>query len=313
MSPPLFYFVLYLLLRATTTIAVPVYDGAVLGSAAPYSVSPLTAALTLLPLPLLGALKFAYVRFRRAQSIHTHPQTLSPNIDKAMSPRSSVARLSAERLEEQRSPASLWPSVTPYLVGFLGSPEWETKICSRLDRTIRHAKNESRRSSCHPTSPRSLAFADSSGATANTSTAYYSSLSHKSRSKSLSASFCDTSASYRLPGTYTASSHVFSAITDCALIHPSSPPCMHAFSLPQPPELAHKTSQVSTNEHSPTLMQMMEPVLASWYEDSRSTIPSTSANTSHDKSTTSAESTCKDPSSCCSSSLSSDDMHSSFV
>ncbi|KAI9057536.1 hypothetical protein FKP32DRAFT_1660817 [Trametes sanguinea] len=294
MSPPaLFYIALYLLLRARTTTAVPVYDGAVLGSSAPFSVTPLTAALTLLPLPLLGALKFAYVRFRRAQSIHTHPHTLSPNLDKTMPPRSSVARLSAERLEEQRSPARLWSSATPYLVGFLGSPEWETKICSRLDRTIRQAKVESRRSSCHPTSPRSFAFADSSGTTANTSTAYYSSLSTKSRSKSLSASFGDTSASasYRLPGAYTTSSHVFSAITDCAAIHPSSPPCMHAFSLPQPPEPAHKASKVPMNEHSPTLMQMMEPVLASWYEDSKSAIPSTSANTSRDKSATSAEPT----------------------
>ncbi|CDO70409.1 hypothetical protein BN946_scf184999.g50 [Trametes cinnabarina] len=52
------------------------------------------------------------------------------------------------------------------------------------------------------------------------------------------------------------------------------------------------TTKSSAHEQSPTLMQMMEPVLASWYEDSRlSTLPSTAPNTSRDKSATSTEST----------------------
>ncbi|KAI8972580.1 hypothetical protein BD414DRAFT_525240 [Trametes punicea] len=271
---------LLLLLCATTTKAIPLYDGSTLDGTPLSPVSPLAVAMSLLPLPLLAALKYAYMRFRRGQSIHAHACPLSPNLEKTMSPRSPT---------EGQSSSGLWYSLTPYLVGCLGSPEWETKICSRLDRTLRQAKAGSRRSS-RRSSP---ALADSSATTANTSTAYYSSLSNKSRSrsKSMSASLGDVSMNYNSQGTFF-TSRALSAITDCAIIHPSSPPCLHAVPLPVPPEPAHKSSRTSIQELSPTLMQMMEPVLASWCEDSLSKgkPTSSSADTSRNKSNSSTES-----------------------
>ncbi|KAI0640492.1 hypothetical protein C8Q79DRAFT_996446 [Trametes meyenii] len=278
-------------LLLTAVGAVPLHGGTDLGGP---SVSPLVAALTLLPFPFLAALKFGYMRFRRGQSIHAHPHAISPSIDNFATLPCGPPEPSAKRL----SPAGFWFAVTPYLVGFLGSPLWETTIRSRLDKTIRQSKSLSRRSSRRSSPPFSPALADSqtSRFTGNTSTAYYSSLSHKSRSrsrsKSLSVSFGDTSADSNPRLT----AHGFSAITDCSIIHPSTPPCQHATLLPMPPQPAHTLPTVrntSLKEHSPTLMQVMEPVLASWYDNNPNKpndASHSSANTSRERSASSGDS-----------------------
>ncbi|KAI0672589.1 hypothetical protein C8Q78DRAFT_1028002 [Trametes maxima] len=270
--------------------AVPLYGGAGLGGA---SVSPLAAALALLPFPVLAALKYGYMRFRRGQSIHAHPHTISPSIGGLTRSPSSASGLSAKHVPS----SGFWFTLTPYLVGFLGSPRWETTIRSRLDKTIRKSKSlsiTSPRPDASFSSP-ALAASQTSRFTGNTSTAYYSSLSHKSRSrsrsrsKSLSVSFGDTSADFNPRLT----SHAFSAITDCSLIHPSTPPCQHATLLPIPPQPAHTLPLVrrtSLKDHSPTLMQVMEPVLASWYDDSAykpNDSAHSSANTSRERSASS--------------------------
>ncbi|KAI0349733.1 hypothetical protein OH77DRAFT_1507353 [Trametes cingulata] len=290
---------LVLLVAALDVRAVPLagYNGAEASADASSSFSPLVAALSLVPLSLLIVLKYAYVRFRRAQSIHAHPHTSSPILEKSMSPRSST---SVSRELAMEPPSRFWVVVTPYLVGFLGSPEWETKIRSRLDKTLRQAKAESLRSRRSLRSlPYSPVLGDLSRTTANSSTAYYSSLSHKSRSrsKSLSVSFGDTSGDK--PSSLRLIPHAYPAITDCAIIHPSSPPCQHGVFLPTPPPPAHTVQthvRVSSQEYSPTLMQIMEPVLASWYDDTKTQQPTrndtsqSSADSSRDKSGSSAES-----------------------
>ncbi|KAI0366267.1 hypothetical protein BV20DRAFT_1002546 [Pilatotrama ljubarskyi] len=290
-----------LLLVATLNVyALPLagYGGVEAGGDASASFTPLAAALSLVPLSLLVVLKYAYVRFRRGQSIHAHPHTSSALLRKPLSSRSSA---SVPREPTVERSCDFWPVVTPYLVGFLGSPEWETKIRSRLDKTLRQAKAESLRSSRRSlrSPPYSPALGDISRTTANSSTAYYSSLSHKSRSrsKSLSVSFGDTSGDK--PPSLRLIPYAYPAITDCAIIHPSSPPCQHGVFLPVPPPPAHTAQprvRGSSQEYSPTLMQIMEPVLASWYDDAKDQQPmpndtsQSSANTSRDKSTSSAES-----------------------
>lgn len=236
------------------------------------SLSPLAVALTVLPLPLLAAIKYTYVRFRRAQSIHAHPHSSNTVRSDTSSPRLSVPASASG--PEKRPSAGFWFTLTPYLVGFLGSPKWETAIRSRLDKTIRQAKAASLRSSRRSLlSPRSPALGDTSGTTANTSSAYYSSFSHKSQrsqSKSRSVSYGDNSAENIPSPRFT--SHAFSAITDCSIIHPSSPACQHGIYLPTPPPAAYLTHAPlgsSVQRRSPTLMQVMEPVLTSWYDDGR--------------------------------------------
>ncbi|KAI0833675.1 hypothetical protein BC628DRAFT_1344798 [Trametes gibbosa] len=249
------------------------YGGAAPGASATASFTPFAAALSILPIPLLAAFKYAYVRFRRGQSIHAHPHTSSPIPGTPLSPSTT----SLPGPGNHQAPSNLWITLTPYLVGFLGSPRWETTIRSRLDKTLRQAKIDSRRSSRRSlrSSPCSPAMGDFSRSTVNTSSAYYSSFSHKSgsRSKSASVSFGDVSAE-KLPSPRFIS-HGFSAITDCALIHPSSPPCQHdAFlSIPPPAHLVKNSVRSSNSEHSPTLMQLMEPVLSSWYDDSKGKRP----------------------------------------
>ncbi|KAI0768335.1 hypothetical protein BD413DRAFT_634248 [Trametes elegans] len=264
------------LLAIAVVEAIPLYGGNAEDAKDSAPLGPLAAALCVLPVPLLVAIKFSYVRFRRGQSIHAHPHAIS-----------------LEKHATSRSVLDVWARLTPYLVGFLGSPQWETKIRARLDRTLRQAKTESRRTSRHSSSPYSPALGDSSRTTANTSTAYYSSLSHKSRSrtKSLSASFGDISTDSQLRFT----THAISAITDCSIIHPSTPPCQHATFLPAPPPPAHTLQtpvRLSRPEHSPTLMQIMEPVLASWYDDSKDE-SSQDKNDSQDHFTSSVDSPCK--------------------
>ncbi|KAH9847532.1 hypothetical protein C2E23DRAFT_741715 [Lenzites betulinus] len=262
-------------LLVTVAVVVDAAPLAGYGGAAPATASfnPLAVALSILPIPLLVAFKYTYVRFRRGQSIHAHPHTSS---SVPGSPLCSSA-VSLPGSGDQQSPSNFWGTVTPYLVGCLGSPHWETTIRSRLDKTLRQAKIDSRRSSRRSmrSPPCSPAMGDYSRSTVNTSSAYYSSFSHKSGSRSKSASMSFGDSSGEKPPSPRFTSHGFSAITDCALIHPSSPPCHNDvfLSVPPPAHLVHKVSRSSSGEHSPTLMQLMEPVLSSWYDDSKGKRP----------------------------------------
>ncbi|PCH33408.1 hypothetical protein WOLCODRAFT_93445 [Wolfiporia cocos MD-104 SS10] len=158
----------------------------------PTQPSPLAIPVSIIPLLLLGVCKFTYAKYRRAQSIHeAHEDTLDASREIVCQAKTGH-RFSLDRF-------------TGYLVGFLGSPEWETRISCRADQVARKSQARSSASS-EPSS--SVIYARIMG----DSTGYRRS---QSRSRSASA----------LPST--------------------SP-------LP-----------------SPTLMQIMEPVLTSWYDDAR--------------------------------------------
>ncbi|RPD52934.1 hypothetical protein L227DRAFT_658559 [Lentinus tigrinus ALCF2SS1-6] len=212
---------------------------------APDSLQPVAILLSLLPFPLLAVVKYAYLRFRRGQSIHAVSCASTKPVSAPASPALSLGSRSF-------SPSSFWPALHPYLVGIFGSPHWETTISCRIDNTLRRAK---------PPSPTLSPLLSDSTRTARTNTSTttgyptLSSNSHatsrSSRSKYLSVSIVDKSRA-RLPN-------------DFAVMQPASPPLLQ---LPPPAHLPHASVRFSVQQSSPTLMQIMEPVLSSWYDDS---------------------------------------------
>ncbi|KAI0752970.1 hypothetical protein C8Q80DRAFT_1149447 [Daedaleopsis nitida] len=251
---------LLLLALPPMTAAVPLYAGAV-SPATESGFQPLAIALSLLPLPILAAIKYGYLRFRRSQSIHAAGTTVSSKV----SPGSLTASASQSSplSRATRPPSPFWQALHPYLVGFLGSPDWETTISCRIHKTIRRAHCD--RSS--PSTTLSPGVANSTRSTRATDpSTNYSSLStksrattHSSRSKHLSASFADRSRT-RLP------------LNDFAVMPTRS--SQHASprlpQIPQPAHLSTSSVRFSVRQKSPTLMQVMQPVLSSWDDDSKS-------------------------------------------
>ncbi|KAI0799832.1 hypothetical protein BC629DRAFT_200689 [Irpex lacteus] len=152
----------------------------------------------------------------------------------------------------------------------LGSPEWETRVKVRMDRAIR--KSRSQRSSVEvpsravsPSTATRSQF-NSSHRSRDTSVGYKSSRhapsSTSSKSRAMSHSFLEM---------YSPDSNVASH----GASHASSPPFLD--SLPQLPSFSESNrsgtassrsrGQTSVASLSPTLMQMIEPVVASWQDD----------------------------------------------
>ncbi|KAI0915846.1 hypothetical protein AcV7_007192 [Taiwanofungus camphoratus] len=132
---------------------------------------------------------------------------------------------------------------TAYLVGLLGSPHWETRPAPRA-----HKSTHRPPSACLQAP---LRLNNTSAAT--------------SRSRTASASYLDI---------HSPQPHL--DITSCAIVHPRSPACVSAPLRPPAPALqflptphAPSTAPPSPEPLSPTLMQIMEPVLSSWYDDTK--------------------------------------------
>ena len=241
---------LILLALPLSIMAAPVLDTA-LSSPEPFQ--PLAVVFSLLPFPLLAALKYAYLRFRRGQSIHAaHATSSVPTSPVPTSPVLASASPALSLRSRSLSPSSFSLALHPYLVGIFGSPDWETTISCRIHHTLRRAKP--------PSPPLSPLLADSTRTTRtnrSTTTAYPTistksrATSHSSRSKYLSVSLVDKSR-VRLPN-------------DFAVMQPPSPPLVQ---LPPPAHLPNTSVRFSVQQSSPTLMQIMEPVLSSWYDDS---------------------------------------------
>ncbi|EED78439.1 predicted protein [Postia placenta Mad-698-R] len=121
---------------------------------------PLVYPLSLVPLVVLGLLKYAYVKYRKAQSIHSagHPDT---------------SRLELRLFN--RIKLKIEPVQTGYLVGFLGSPEWETRINCRTTRAARRPPLRGVVTSKVSSQPSSNVLGDSSRSSGkNTSTLHAS-------------------------------------------------------------------------------------------------------------------------------------------
>lgn len=235
------------------------------------SSSPLAFGLSLIPFPILVIAKFVYLRYRRGKSIHAQ------NEESIISDESQRSlHLGPVKLEVMSS-----ADVSGYLVGFLGSPDWEVKIKCRVDKATRKSKRPA--ISCSsPVQSVSVPRArrNSSGTTTGNGTSQtYSTATSKRRSQS-SRSY-PRSASASCVAFHTP--HSQGDITSCSAVHPSSPACCCGPHLPALPPIAHPPVQtvnirMRNEAPSPTLMQIMEPVLSSWYEsDSLSQDRSTSS------------------------------------
>ncbi|OCH87591.1 hypothetical protein OBBRIDRAFT_889679 [Obba rivulosa] len=218
--------------------------------------SPLVIAYILAPFPILAAVKLLYLRLRKSQTIHAqdHHQTAEQK----------PAQLSSQH----KANLSLTLILAGYLVGFLGSPHWETRIKCRADKVKRKSKHLSG-SSNHSSTSRIGDAVDSSSTTGQgtsfhttRTSAYHSSPQH-SRADSRSVSWLDMRSPVLSPA-------LGGDITSCASIHPSSPACSRYPAMPPLPPVAHISAPgvcLSGGSPSPTLMQIMEPVLSSWYDE----------------------------------------------
>ncbi|EMD37226.1 hypothetical protein CERSUDRAFT_95481 [Gelatoporia subvermispora B] len=255
--------------------------------------SPLVVAYVLVPFPILAAVKYMYLKFRKSQTIHAVDQDNQVVDEKS----SSVSTRGTIR-------PSVSHVLTGYLVGLFGSPEWETRIKCRSDRVKRKAEKHLSVSSKPSSTPRSQEAADSTGTTGLGGTSFHTTRtsvnrsserrSHLSRVDSRSVSWLDMRSPILSPD--------LGDIISCASVHPSSPACSHYPTLPSLPPAAHMSApsvHLSTGSPSPTLMQIMEPVLSSWYDESgpsnqnssQDQSASSGINSSQDRSVSGANST----------------------
>lgn len=120
--------IILLLVCATSAAALPTGTG----SSTPVRSGGLAIALCT-PFLVLAAVKYVYLRHRRAQSIHESGKP-SPLLGLGLSISNSTSRLFSP---------STRTNVQGYLVGMLGSPDWETRIQARVDREQRRISKES--------------------------------------------------------------------------------------------------------------------------------------------------------------------------
>ena len=100
---------------------------------------PIFALWLCIPFFTLAAAKIAYMKFRRAQSIHACDPGGSIEIA-IKSPAIPSLRGIGFQLQEPKRRGWFWrKDFTGYFVGFLGSPEWETRIRKRVDRAVRRS------------------------------------------------------------------------------------------------------------------------------------------------------------------------------
>lgn len=277
-----------------SAMPLPVASGVALPSATPVY---LTLALCT-PFVLLAALKFSYLKYRRAQSIHCYGTLSHLDCTKAsrllglgykedLQDRTRKSRL---RMKVSKKLGMYWNShqLSGYVVGFLGSPHWETRMKVKVDTATRKSRPSSSFIQSRTGSPSvAISTYDGSRRSRKTTTSghrtssygaasRYSSRYSSSRSRSMSASFLEM---------LTPDGN----ITNCSTVHPSSPACAEDHTLPAiPPEVLRLNSgstrsrrHVSTPSLSPTLMQVMEPVIASWRTNStkdKSVSPDSSHN-----------------------------------
>lgn len=242
-------------------------------STVPEASPPPTFALWLcIPFVLLAAVKVTYMKFRRAQSIHSCEATPVEGTTAHLGSFSSFRGLGLKLPSVPKRPVFWEKDVTGYLVGCLGSPEWETRIKRRVDRAAR----KSRDIASAVTSPR-ISITDHTYSTAdntrtskgtigasraNTTTSSRhpsrrsSQRSGSRRSQSVSVSFLEMQ-----------TPHVpVPDITSCGAIHPSSPPCPDASLLLHNNSLLktgddHKwrRRKLSISHFSPIVMQVDPP------------------------------------------------------
>lgn len=264
--------VFFLFFYSSNALPVPAYPSSSSAS------SPLAFVLSLVPFPILAIAKFAYLRYRKGDLIH-----LQQDEQAVISEKSTTNNF---RLGLLKFGGSSNSGTSGYLVGFLGSPDWEVRIKCRVDKVIRKSKRRVLSACPSPiqSGSESRALMISTGTTTGNGTSQsYSTAASSSKRRSHSSRSNPRSASGSCVAFHTP--HSQGDITSCSAVHPLSPACCCGPHLPALPPAAHAlTHTIHTvrarkdSPPSPTLMQIMEPVLSSWYEsDSLSQDRSTSS------------------------------------
>ncbi|KZT06369.1 uncharacterized protein LAESUDRAFT_812947 [Laetiporus sulphureus 93-53] len=225
---------------------------------------PLVYPLSVLPLLALAVCKFFYVRLRTVQSIGA--------ADRVVQAGASSTPIHFRLWNKYKIEIKL--AQTGYIIGFLGSPQWETRSRRKADRSGRTSRPASSATSKPPSSVLYSWILRDSSRSSGTGTPRHSAGGRRSQSRSRSASVRNVSIQSPVP-------HF--DIASCASVHPSSPACTSEIPPSSSPvaQIPPRNITGPAEYPSPTLMQMMKPVLASWYDDTSGT----ETFTDHEKST----------------------------
>lgn len=193
---------------------------------------PIFALWLCIPFIILAALKLTYMKFRRAESIHAcDPLAGTAVQDETKTPAVPSFRGLGFKIPETSRRTWLWnKDITAYLVGFLGSPAWETRIRRRVDRVVRKSKI----TASTVTSPR-ISLAEHSSVSGYTGTRTSKGTTNVSRANTTSSHHQSTHDFKRSDSRRPRSTRVsflemqipelpVGDITSCGIIHSSSPP-----------------------------------------------------------------------------------------
>lgn len=218
-----------------------VYSSPIPGPGSEPGASPLIVLGIAVPLVFMATAKLVYLRYRRAQSIHSYDsgpieikaesvsqQWIGLGIEHHPAKQSRFKLFKLFKLSKSSTSTPPGSAVTGYLVGCFGSPQWETRLKAQADRAARkatpsaspsfnrdHFSPSEIRSAIAAGSIRSTIYSQSfhTASRPNTNSLGTNSRRHtQSSSRVASVSFLEMSTPTM-------------DITNCGSVHPSSPVC----------------------------------------------------------------------------------------
>ena len=264
------YYLLVALFWTLPAFAIPVSASAATAASGPSPVA-LTVGLCT-PFVILVVVKYTYMKYRRAEFIHSdtiemHAQTKAPSRLIELGLDSQILQKPSRKFKIR--------CLSGYMVGFLGSPEWETTMKVRVDRVLRKSRITSLEGALGSTSS-SLASCHGINGSHATSiggkrSRHNSSRQSSSRSRTMSLNFLELYS----PDATSASGHVSSSGGSEILLVPPLPaetlryvtgnskPRRHTstasfptsvllVSEPVTPSVQHERLDVDINNHSVT-------------------------------------------------------------
>ena len=260
-------YILVALFCCRPALAIPIPDPLVSVEAGPPPVA-LVLGLSI-PFVVLAAAKYAYMKYRRADSIHSEAAQAEVEAEVKTSPALIGLGLDAAVLRGDSRKFKL-KVLSGYFVGMLGSPEWETRVKVRMDKAIRKLRSQSLDVEL---SSRAVSFSTASRSRFNsshrshdTSTGFRSSRhvssSASSKSRTMSLSFLDM---YSPDSNVMTNSGNQSSSSPCTDGTPRLPTFSDSGrSLSSSSRRSHK--QPSMASLSPSVTQMQDSFVSAWQE-----------------------------------------------
>ncbi|THH29167.1 hypothetical protein EUX98_g5029 [Antrodiella citrinella] len=232
---------------------------------------PVFALWLCLPFLVLATVKLVYIKFRRAQSIHAcgDPGAVPIATSTKFPSIPSIRGLGFKLPDTPQSSIGGMKDITGYLVGFLGSPEWETRIRRRVDRVVRRSQTVA----STVTSPRISLVEHTSSVSGDTRTSkgtqnvsQTNTTSSRRQSSRRSGSHRSRSASVSFLEMQTPKVPI-PDIHNCGVVHPMSPACTDTLplqntrkdSLNSGEETRWRRRRLSLSYFSPTVVHIDSP------------------------------------------------------